>query len=975
MNRPATAPARGHGEDRGSTLVLVLLLIVIAGLIVVPLMTYAASVLRLNTAVSERSKDVEAAKAGLHVALSDPLRVFSVCDDGGTLDPVPLNGVTVDTTCQELEEIGPLDALGFEVPLGAVAVQSGAPVPTIAVGGWAQSPSVPPYPDASACSGAISAGCWWAPQLPVFPDEPWDAVDGRIWMPELPQIPSETRTPTPFDMPDVDFYTSDSGVRCKVFFPGYYPDEVVLGNDGGAPVYYYFASGVYYFEQPVTVREDADVVVGMGVENFSDAPRPEAERSFCASDYEMNQAIGAPALKEIAGGGATWVFGDGARLIVDDSAGSPSIRFNQRYAEEDAGGRISIMSVNGVANGADVEVHDVPDVNYVRESLMLETIDEENDVSTVASIDGTIYTPSNATYTDAARLPEAPSVTIDGRRHRRVGGGSDRAGVLAVWDELVDNAAGGALIEEFEVELRSRLGSGPWTSWIEVCDDDGDIVHLVGTGSGGGDQHACYIDDQPRFQYFEVRIRAKNAAGWGPRSTVVGTLAGFGSPDAVPTPPPNVVIESTENDDEARVSWEPSSSPDGVTITGYRAMIERQRSEAQPAEPPQVLGGEYVEVTGIDQTVRTIAAVDANGGPLTLEILSEPAGWQVEAIGGLDVRITPPLTGAPTSDLDETVVFATYQVRDAGGLVSVPASLSINWVFDPDIGVPNPRSFDARPEAGATLVIDLPVSEPQGQTVTLEPLALGALVAPDWDIRQTGPTQISILTNVTDGNVYTFSYNVTDEDGNAGITSAQVRITAPTAATTSVDAGSCEVTATPWFPTATWCTVSRVTDLAGSDTGFRARVEAITSIGDSAPGVSALRMTSFDGGGAPDPAGPLDRLVYPWSPEPIIDVRDADPNNTVTVRINGYVAVPMGRIRIDNPEADENDRVEIVGGVIAGTYDLVDPNDDDTIIGFFNDIVLQRKVRIVSTAGNITSTAVVQINEDSTYRVNSWVVN
>ena len=121
--------------------------------------------------------------------------------------------------------------------------------------------------------------------------------------------------------------------------------------------------------------------------------------------------------------------------------------------------------------------------------------------------------------------------------------------------------------------------------------------------------------------------------------------------------------------------------------------------------------------------------------------------------------------------------------------------------------------------------------------------------------------------------------------------------------------------------------------------------------------------------------GPLDRLVYPWTPEPIIDVRNADPNNTVTVRVNGYVAVPMGRIRVDNPETDELDRVEIVGGVIAGTYDLVDPNDDDTVIGFFNDIVLQRKVRIVSTAGNITSTAVVQINEDSTYRVNSWVVN
>jgi hypothetical protein len=45
-------------------------------------------------------------------------------------------------------------------------------------------------------------------------------------------------------------------------------------------------------------------------------------------------------------------------------------------------------------------------------------------------------------------------------------------------------------------------------------------------------------------------------------------------------------------------------------------------------------------------------------------------------------------------------------------------------------------------------------------------------------------------------------------------------------------------------------------------------------------------------------------------------------------------------------------------------------------IGFRNNIVLQRKVRIVATAGNATATAIVQINEDgASYAINAWVVN
>ena len=46
-----------------------------------------------------------------------------------------------------------------------------------------------------------------------------------------------------------------------------------------------------------------------------------------------------------------------------------------------------------------------------------------------------------------------------------------------------------------------------------------------------------------------------------------------------------------------------------------------------------------------------------------------------------------------------------------------------------------------------------------------------------------------------------------------------------------------------------------------------------------------------------------------------------------------------------------------------------------TPVGFWDQIVLQRTVRIVSVAGNARSVAVVQVNRDNElYSINSWTV-
>ena len=91
--------------------------------------------------------------------------------------------------------------------------------------------------------------------------------------------------------------------------------------------------------------------------------------------------------------------------------------------------------------------------------------------------------------------------------------------------------------------------------------------------------------------------------------------------------------------------------------------------------------------------------------------------------------------------------------------------------------------------------------------------------------------------------------------------------------------------------------------------------------------------------------------------------------------IPGYVAIPQGRLLVNNPRGFD---VTIAGGVLAGQFTVTDGRNTgpQTVdIGFLESVV-QRKFRIVSTssAGPETSTAVVQVNQNGAYAVNSWEV-
>ena len=124
-------------------------------------------------------------------------------------------------------------------------------------------------------------------------------------------------------------------------------------------------------------------------------------------------------------------------------------------------------------------------------------------------------------------------------------------------------------------------------------------------------------------------------------------------------------------------------------------------------------------------------------------------------------------------------------------------------------------------------------------------------------------------------------------------------------------------------------------------------------------------------------------VVAPYEPDPIIDV-DLTATNEVTIDIPGYIAVPQGVVRVHNPNGlgtTPENPVALTGGILAAAFRV---NDDRAVdgqltvpIGLVNPVV-QRTFRITSTTTSgtptVTSTAIVQINQNGAYAINSWVV-
>jgi 3D (Asp-Asp-Asp) domain-containing protein len=131
---------------------------------------------------------------------------------------------------------------------------------------------------------------------------------------------------------------------CKVYYPGRYLGASPLVLSGGT---HYFASGVYYFERPLQITGGAVVVVGEG------------KYAGCSYDAAAAFASTAPKNHEITGKGATLLFGGASTLSV--SGNSTQLRLNRRVSSSSTRGSEG-QSIRSVTTGTTGTVEAPADV-------------------------------------------------------------------------------------------------------------------------------------------------------------------------------------------------------------------------------------------------------------------------------------------------------------------------------------------------------------------------------------------------------------------------------------------------------------------------------------------------------------------------------------------------------------------------------------------------------------------------------------
>jgi hypothetical protein len=116
--------------------------------------------------------------------------------------------------------------------------------------------------------------------------------------------------------------------------------------------------------------------------------------------------------------------------------------------------------------------------------------------------------------------------------------------------------------------------------------------------------------------------------------------------------------------------------------------------------------------------------------------------------------------------------------------------------------------------------------------------------------------------------------------------------------------------------------------------------------------------------------------LVPPTETPIIDI-SLSTASTAKLFVPGYVAVPQGRISIAvAPGAGAKKEVQLVGGVLTAMFTQTVDVPAINNLGMINRVVQQTfKLTSTTTTGkpNVTSVAIVQINDYGEFAVNSWV--
>lgn len=660
-------------SDEGSALLLVLVFVTVASLLALPLLTYATTISRQNNVLSSKTSRQEAVKAGLRTALAEPSVLYSYCGDvDGTISGPSIDGIPVETTCEIVDS-----AFGFdpqEIHLGVVATRVGELVPENLAAVEKEDADGNPVLDGNGDPvRLVYEPTTTDPQewLDSAADYAPSSVSTRqqIWAPNLPVHSANLRGPSGFDMP-AGFPT------CKVYFPGTYRDEVKLIGPT------YFTSGIYYFEDTVTVKEHADVVGGTG------------EEIGCTTDQEAAfYATNAPAVHSISGAGVTFIFGSNAsnntdgRLIVTNERGPTSIRLNQRYVAEDDEDAlpsygVSIASVNGKLVGgpnaggeyqlADL---DVAGVNYVPYSQ----VGVEGGATALSSAGKHKMQPSRLTHEprppsqprwDAAQ----PLVAL------RTGSGTSNGAVRVRWQEPEN--LGGLPVDGYVVTASGGQTCVPTVKPLECV--------VTGLTSGTN---------------YTFTVTAQNEIGTSspsPESATARPLTSGGSASPMAAAPATPAAPTAERhpDNTVVVSWA-APADNNLPITKYEVTASPALDPV--AQPCVMLPG------GTSCMIRNLPMLDPDDPLDPLDLVSDYV-FQVTATNELGTSAASP---ASSTSIPPTLLASPADPDPVPPVVVAP------YEPDPIVDINLPATHRA--------VIDIPgyISVPQGILRVVNPHGLG----------------------------------------------------------------------------------------------------------------------------------------------------------------------------------------------------------------------------------------------------------
>lgn len=506
-------------RDDGSVLIIVLVMMIIGAMVIVPLMAYTTTVFRAGKVQTDKARSVELARGGTWVALNNGSSLFDMCN-GGSL---PSSLANVSTSCQVLSNSTQRPVA--EVPYHVAAVQSDVSLPT-------ELTSAQSYVN---INSTMTDPADWDKWLET-PD--WNSITeaGKIWLPQMPVQATSSGGTRDVAMPAG---TQDPAyASCRVFFPGTFSGPITIAEPT------YFTSGVYYFTEPITIESGADITVGNGA------------AGGCTNEFEAIAFLPTvPNPLNISGAGGTFVFGENARLIVDDSGGT-DIRFvmNQRYVSLDevsvaASSNVSIVSVNGTHEpllpsemlGDDLLVDGVI-------AVPASTVGTDgNPLAAVSSYSPSVLSPKPTE-------PDAPTNVV--ATPIRVGGNTWDSGATVSWDIPNEN---GSLITNYTV-FGHR--DGVWCSPPAATLPDTAV------------QNSCTVYGMRHNRDYRFTVVATNDVGDSDPSAETGNIRPRSTSSPLsplldfPAPPENPAV-GVSYADGVEIIWDAPVTDGGTPIIQY----------------------------------------------------------------------------------------------------------------------------------------------------------------------------------------------------------------------------------------------------------------------------------------------------------------------------------------------------------------------------------------------------------------------